>query len=150
MAQLDAERAFYTAFAALAYPYVSYPNGEKINTVASPIPANTLWYALDTLYSNSVAVGIGNNTPIRYRGLFQVAIRAPVTDSFGNPFGTYAVGTRAEEIALAFKLGTSLPYPVVTPTAWAQCEEATITHLGNVEPEWYTVIVRIPFHMTYG
>jgi hypothetical protein len=146
MAQLDAERAFYAAFGALAYPYVSFPNGPKLNTPSDPIPADTLWHVLDTLYATSKAVGAGDQT-IRYTGLFQVAVKAPVTDSFGNPFGTFAVGARAELIASTFKLGTSLPYPVGTPTSFAHCEEPTITHLGNVEPEWYTVIIRIPFHM---
>lgn len=146
MAQLDAERAFYTAFGALGYSYVSYPNGEVLNTAASPIPAETLWYVLDTLYANSLAAGAGD-TYTWHKGIFQVTVRGPVTDSFGNPFGTYAIGSRAETIALAFKLGTSLPYPASTPTAWAQCEEPTIIHRGKVEPDWYTVVVSIPFHM---
>ena len=147
MAQLDAERAFFTAFSSLGYSYISYPNGVILNTPANPIPADTLWYSLDVLYARSIAVGIGDRG-LRYKGLFQATIRGPVTDSFGNPSGTYAIGTRAEAIAAYFYLGRSLPYPVAVPTAWVQCEEPTIVHLGKIEPEWYTVVVRIPFHMT--
>lgn len=146
MGQLDAERAFYAAFSALGYTYVSYPNGEVLNTAASPIPPDTLWHALDVMYADSLAAGAGDSYTW-HRGIYQATVRGPVTDSFGNPFGTYAIGARAEAIATAFKIGTSLPYPVAAPTVWAQCEEPTIIHRGKVEPDWYTVVVRIPFHM---
>lgn len=146
MGQLNAERAFYTAFAALGYTYVSYPNGPILNTPANPIPANTLWYELDTLYSNPNAVGLGSPI-VRYPGLFQVRIKAPVTDSFGNPYGTAIVAASAETIAATFKLGTSIPYPVSAPVAYVYCNEPSIVHLGKMEPEWYTVVVRIPFRL---
>ena len=51
MGQFDAERAFVTAFVALGYTYVSYPNGPKLNTPDNPIAADSLWYELDTLYA---------------------------------------------------------------------------------------------------
>jgi hypothetical protein len=142
MGQLDAERAFFTAFAALGYGYVSYPNGPELNTPAAPIPAGTIWYELDVLYAKPKAVGIGSPT-VRYIGLYQVTLRAPTADAFGNPFGTYAIGSAAETIAAAFKLATPLPYGSVV----SHCEEPVIVHLGKVVPEWYSVVVRIPFWM---
>jgi hypothetical protein len=142
--QPNAKRAFHAAFGALGYTYVSYPNGPKLNTPASPIPAETLWYSLHTLSSQPNARGLGDAT-IRYQGLFQVTIRAPVTDTFGNPFGTYLIDAAAETIATAFKLGTQLGYPLGNPTVYAHCGVPETIDLGNIEPEWYTVVVRIPF-----
>jgi hypothetical protein len=146
MGQLNAERAFHAAFAALGYTYVSYPNGPKLNLPSAPIPASTIWYSLFTLYSKAAAVGLGSSI-IRYPGLFQVTIKAPSADANGNPYGTYAIAAAAEAVAAAFKLGTSIAYPTGTPVAYVHCEEPTITHIGNVEPEWYTVVVRVPFRM---
>jgi hypothetical protein len=146
MGQLDAERAFYTAFNTLGYAYVSWPNGPEINTPSVPIPADTLWYELDTLYGSANAAGAAI-APIRYIGLFQVRIHAPVKDSFGNAFGTSAIGSAAEAISTAFKLGTSIPYPVSNPVVYVHCNEPSIAHLGKIVPEWYTVVVRIPFRL---
>jgi len=146
MGQLNAERAFYAAFALLGYAYVSYPGGPKLNLPTAPIPASTIWYELDTLYSNPNPVGLGSPI-IRYPGLFQVRVNAPNADANGNPYGTYAVNASAEAVATAFKLGTSLSYPTVNPVAFVHCDEPGIVHLGNMKPEWYTVVVRIPFRL---
>jgi hypothetical protein len=142
MGQPNAKRAFHTAFATLGYTYVSYPNGPKMNTPAHPIPADTLWFVLHTLSSAPTARGLGDPT-IRYKGLFQVTIKSPVTGANALPFGTNALDAAVDAIVARFKLGTSLPYGAV----FAHCEEPQTTELGNVEPEWYTAIVRIPFWM---
>ena len=142
MSQLDAERAFYTAFSALGKTYVSYPNGVILNTPSNPIPVETLWYVLDVLYGKPSVISLGSSQ-IRYAGVFQITIKSPVVDTYGNAYGTYAIGVDAYSLASSFKLGTDLPYL----TKHVRCEEPIITHLGKIEPEWYTVVVRIPFRM---
>jgi hypothetical protein len=146
MSQLDAGRAFFTAFSALGKTYVSYPNGKKLNTPSDPIPVETLWYVLDVMYGKPNVIASGQPN-LRHNGIFQVTIKSPVVDSLGNPYGTYAVGIDADSIAASFKLGTDLPYPATNPTKHVRCEEPQIVILGNQEPEWFTVIVRIPFRM---
>jgi hypothetical protein len=146
MGQPDATRAFHSAFSALNYSYVSYPNGPELNTSANPIPADTLWYALDVLSSKPKVVGSGTGIT-RYKGIFQVTIRAPVKSAKGNPFGTYAIYASAEVIAIAFKLATSLLVPDSSPSIYAHCEEPETIDLGKLEPEWYAVVVRIPYWM---
>jgi hypothetical protein len=135
--QTDAEKALNAKFASLGYTYVSWPSGPKITP-----PADAVNYSVATLYGQTVAAAVGYDAQKRALGLYQVTIRCPETGS-----GTSVAIDAAEAVVAAFPRGTTLPYPVAAPTVHVNVRDATITHLGNVTEEWYTVVVRIPFRM---
>ena len=138
--QFDAESALFERFGTLSYTYVSYPNGPKIES-----PSTSINYSLAIIYGDGNSVGLGTDAATRYRGIFQVTIRVPVTSATGDAVGLYDAKVSASAIMALFKRGTSIGYPAAAPETYIHCGSPTSVHLGNVTPEWYTIVVRVPF-----
>lgn len=138
--QADIERAFSERFATLGYTYVSTPNGPTTGPTATDMN-----YSLDFLYNDGFATGIGESAYSRYQGFFQVTIHVPVVTATGDAPGLYVGLTSAKAIADLFPRGLSIGYPSAAPVTYVHCQTPTIKHLGKTTPEWYSLIVRVPF-----
>jgi hypothetical protein len=52
----------------------------------------------------------------------------------------------AEAIAATFKRGSVHAYAVSrVETTYVRCSTPSVLHRGKVTPEWYSIVVRIPF-----
>jgi hypothetical protein len=136
----EIEGALHARFATLGYAYVAYPNGPKVEP-----PAYSMNFSLFTIYGDTLAAGLGHEALDRHQGIFQVTVRCPLNDSFGNPAGTYALNAALDAVRAAFAKGTSLGYPAAAPTHYVHCQVPTARHLGNLGDGWYTAVVRVPF-----
>lgn len=141
--QLDIEGALFSTFLALGHTPggdTSVPNGPKVTT-------SSLNYTLNVLYAEGRAAAIGDGAANRYEGLFQVTIRSPALTGTGDAAGTYEGNTAATAVATAFARDVTIAWPPLPATAKfvIHLRVPTITQLGNVTPEWYTTVVRIPF-----
>lgn len=136
MSQIGIEQAFFDSFSDFGYTYVDYPNGAQ-----SDIPSTAINYAVSIIYADGAPTGIGADSTDRYRGIFQVTIRAPLLNTNGDPAGTYEAGVQAAVIANRYKKGTSISYPVVSPTTYVHCKTPIIKHLGNIDDTWYYIVI---------
>lgn len=140
MSRAGIESAFLEKFATLGYTYVSLPNGPKVES-----PATSMNYSLSVIYGDSEAAGLGAAAANRHNGYLQILVRAPLTTASGDAAGTYEVNSSVDVIEAAFKKGTSLQYPSVTPTTFVHCQVPSTRILGNLGDSWYTVAIRVPF-----
>jgi hypothetical protein len=139
----DIEGALISKFDTLGYStsVVAYPNGPSLDPAIT-----TLNYSLTFLYADAVSAGLGIASADRHHGLFQITIRAPKVDASGNPAGTYTLMQQVKAINTAFKKGTSMGYPVASPTQYVRVTAPlTMNHFPKAEDGWYIIVLRIPF-----
>ena len=135
-----------------------WPNGP----VVIP-PADQVNYSLGIQYDTPEEANSGIPLTVRYSGTFTIDVRAPADNN-----GTFVVLSAAEAIILSYTRGSSVQYysgstgglypsltlypslslvPVANnpATVVVRFKTPTLRHVGNKEPQWYTVRISSPF-----